>query len=170
MRDPLALLFRVAAATYAIPCQKISEVVPLVALHGIPQAPSWLVGAIAHRGSLIPVVDLCQLIGGYACPVRLSSRVVFASCPLTDGKRQMVGLLAERMSEARRLKTTRVDSVPLNEAAYLGEVLLEGETLIHMLDVDQLFTGSGSPLAEYFGRVHERRLEAHEAHRNATQS
>ena len=146
MRDPLAVLFRVAAGVYAIPCLKISEVVPLVALHPIPQAPPWLVGALAHRGSLIPVADMCQLLGGYACPVRLSSRVVLASCLLADGTSKNLGLLAERMSEARRLKASRVGSAPLSAVPYLSEVLLEGDTLIQMLDVDQLLTSSGSSL------------------------
>ena len=170
MRDPLVVLFRVATGVYAIPCLKISEVVPLVALHPIPQAPPWLVGAMAHRGSLIPVADMCQLLGGYACPVRLSSRVVLASCLLADGTSQMLGLLAERMSEARRLKATRVASAPLSAVAYLSEVLLEGDTLIQMLDLDQLLTGPDSSLADYFGRVHERRLETRETHRNTAKS
>jgi len=167
MRNPLAVLFRVAGAVYAIPCIQIAEVVPLVALHIVPQSPEWLVGALAHRGSLIPVVDMCRLIGGYACPIRLSSRVVLANCLLADGRRQITGLLAEQMTEARRLNTTRVEGVPLNATPYLGEVLLEGEMLLQMLEVDQLLSGSGSALAAYFANAQDRRLEALETHRNS---
>jgi hypothetical protein len=60
--------------------------------------------------------------------------------------------------------------VPLNATPYLGEVLLEGEALLQMLDVDQLLSGPGSPVATYFAQAHDRRLEAREAHRNAAQS
>ncbi len=170
MRNPLAVLFRVAGAVYAIPCLKISEVVPLVALHVAPQSPEWLVGALAHRGTLIPVIDLCRLIGGYACPVRLSSRVVLVNCPLPGGRSQMTGLLAEHVTEARRLDTTPVQGVPLNGKPYLGEMLLEGAALLQMLDVEQLLCGHGSSLAAYFADAHDRRLESREADRNPPQS
>ena len=170
MRNPLAVLFRVAGAVYAIPCLKISEVVPLVALHVTPQSPDWLVGALAHRGTLIPVIDMSRLIGGYACPVRLSSRVVLVSCPLPDGRSQALGLLAEQVTEARRLDTTPALGAPLNATAYLGEMLFEGDALLQMLDVDQLLCGQGSPVATYFVHAHERRLDASETHRNPSQS
>lgn len=170
MRNPLAVLFRVAGTVYAIPCLKISEVVPLVALHVTPKSPEWLVGSLAHRGTLIPVIDMSRLIGDYACPVRLSSRIVLVNCGLPEERSQVVGLLAEHVTEARRLDTTPALGGPLNAPAYLGEMLLEGDALLQMLDVDQLLCGPGSSLAPYFAHAHERGLEASETHRNPAQS
>ena len=168
-KSPLAVLFRVGAGVYALPCTRILEVLPFVELYGVPQAPPWVAGSLLHRATLIAVVDLCQLIGDYPCPPRLSSRILVVSCPRSDGSVLTVGLLAEQVTEARRLNGKRLDGAALETASYLGNVLIEGGAPLRLLDVDQLMTGPRSPLLDYFSRAESGRLEAHEARRSSAQ-
>jgi chemotaxis-related protein WspB len=129
----LVLVFQVGTERYAIPCQKLVEVIPLVKLRTLAQSPPWLAGIFTLRGALVPVVDLCQLMLGTPCPDRLSSRIMLARI----GER-MVGLLAEQVTEAMSVKGRRA-AVAVPGTPYLGDMLLGGEdTMVQLLDVDKL--------------------------------
>ena len=146
----LAVIFRVSGASYAIPCLRIIEVVPLMTLELVPHAPPGLIGALFHRGRLTPVLDLSQLIGGYPCPSLLSSRVVLVDCDLPGIGTIRTGLLGEHVTETRHLKAAPVPGVPLAATPYLGDVVVEDGTSLRMLNVEHILLGSGFALAEHF--------------------
>jgi chemotaxis-related protein WspB len=142
----LAVTFQVAAAAYAIRCDRIVAVIPQVELRPVAHGPGWLKGVLVYRGELTPVVDLCQLIGGYACPPRLSSRIVLVRSGGSGAR--TAGLLAEHMTEARRLSSDLVTASPVTAVPYFGEVLLEAGAPLQFLNIDAIITGSGLQLAE----------------------
>ena len=144
----LAVTFRIAEAAYAIRCDSIVAVIPQLALRPVAHGSAWLKGAFTYRGQLTPVVDLCRLIGGYACSERLSSRIALVHCQVPEGGRRLVGLLAEHMTEARRLDDKLPAERPLAALPYLGDVLLEGGVPLQFLEVDALLPSAGGPLLE----------------------
>lgn len=162
----LAVIFRVSEARYAIPCERIIEVIPLIVLRAVPQTPAWVIGSFVYRGTLTPVLDLCQLMGDYACPMRLSSRIILTHCTLPDGRSIRAGLLAEHVTEARHLNATPLAGTSLGSTAYLGAVLQEGGTLFQIVHTDRVLLGSGGALAELFSHGS---VTAGEADRTATQ-
>jgi chemotaxis-related protein WspB len=133
----LAVTFRVAEAAYAIRCERVVAVIPRVALRPIAHAMPALRGVFVHRGELTWVVDLCQLIGGYPCSERLSSRIALVRCALPQGGQRSVGLLAEHMTEARHVDESR-SAASAGAAPYFGDVILEGSSPLQFLDVDGL--------------------------------
>ena len=58
------LVFACGASWYAVPADCAAEVVSLPELTRVPGSPSHLMGVFAHRGEVIPVVDLDVLVGG----------------------------------------------------------------------------------------------------------
>jgi chemotaxis-related protein WspB len=132
----LALLLQVHEARYALPCRSVSAVVPRVTMRPVPHAPPWLAGVFVYRGKVTPVVDLCELIGGYPCPDRLSSRIVLVPRPASLTGGDQLGLLTERVTEAVELDGTKAPGVRPPEAAYLGDVVLTESGLIQLLDID----------------------------------
>jgi purine-binding chemotaxis protein CheW len=60
------LVFACGESLYALPADKSAEVVSLAALTRVPGAPAHLLGVFAHRGEVVPVVDLAVLTGGKA--------------------------------------------------------------------------------------------------------
>ena len=133
----LAVTFRVAEAAYAIRCERVVAVIPRVTLRPLAHAVPALRGVFVYRGELTWVIDLCQLIGGYACSERLSSRIALVRCALPQGGERSVGLLAEHMTEARHVDETCV-AASAGAAAYFGDVILEGSSPLQLLDVDGL--------------------------------
>jgi chemotaxis-related protein WspB len=144
----LVVTFRVAAAAYAIRSEQVLAVIPQVELRPIAHPAAWLKGVFAYRGELTPVVDLCQLIGGYPCPQRLSSRIALVRCSTPAGGQRTLGLLAEHMTEARRLEPQLATASSLTDAPYLGEVLLEGSEPLQFLKVDAILPSAGPLLTE----------------------
>lgn len=57
------LVFACGGSLYAVPAERASEVVNLPALTRVPGASPHLLGVFAHRGEVLPVIDLGRLIG-----------------------------------------------------------------------------------------------------------
>ena len=57
------LVFACGESLYALPADKSAEVVSLSALTRVPGAPAHVLGVFAHRGEVVPVVDLAVLVG-----------------------------------------------------------------------------------------------------------
>jgi purine-binding chemotaxis protein CheW len=60
------LVFSCGASWYAVPAENAAEVVNFPELTRVPGAPAHLLGVFAHRGEVIPVVDLAALTGAKA--------------------------------------------------------------------------------------------------------
>jgi purine-binding chemotaxis protein CheW len=57
------LVFACGASLYAVPAERAQEVVSLPVLTRVPGAPPHLLGVFAHRGEVIPVIDLARITG-----------------------------------------------------------------------------------------------------------
>lgn len=57
------LVFACGSGLYAVPAERASEVVNLPPLTRVPGAGPHLLGVFAHRGEVLPVIDLARLIG-----------------------------------------------------------------------------------------------------------
>ncbi len=57
------LVFACGSSLYAVPSDTASEVVNLPTLTRVPGAPAHLLGVFAHRGEVLPVIDLSRLVG-----------------------------------------------------------------------------------------------------------
>ncbi len=134
----LALVFRIGAERFALPCKVLVEVVPRVELRPIAHAPDYVAGVFVLRGAAVPVIDLCQLIAGVPCSDRLSSRIML----VTLGG-QVLGLLAENVTEAIDL-TRKAAAISVPAAPYLGELYGDGQggAMVQLLDVGQLLSES----------------------------
>src|SRR5512140_868948 len=58
------LVFACGSSWYAVPAEAAAEVVGFPELTRVPGAPAHLLGVFAHRGEVIPVVDMAVLVGG----------------------------------------------------------------------------------------------------------
>ncbi len=58
----------------------VTEVVRLGPLTRLPAAPSFLPGVFTHRGEVLAVLDLAQLMGQAAVPIRLATRAAIVWC------------------------------------------------------------------------------------------
>lgn len=136
----LVLLFYLGDVMYTMKCEKVREVAPLVTLKEMPHAPDYFAGLFNYRGVIVPVIDLRTLIQGRPCEMRLSTRIILVDYVRDDNTPYILGLMAERVTEA--VKKSEDDFVSpglsMQEAPYLGGFVMENKEMIQYIDLDLL--------------------------------
>ena len=91
----LHLLLQAGLDRYALEVNQVVEVLPLVHLHPLPQAPRGVIGAFHFHGTPVSVIDLSLSLTGHPTPSRLSTRLVVVERPAPGsggkGERGSVG-------------------------------------------------------------------------------
>jgi len=138
----LFLMFQLGKDRYVLDASHVVEVLPLLELKRIPQAPRGVAGLFNYRGQPVPAVDLSQLALNQPAGERLSTRIIVVNYPNGTGKNLLLGLIAERTTEIiRREREDFVDSgVKVGAAPYLGPVLLDGTGAIQWVDEQRLLS------------------------------
>ncbi|MHC5544946.1 chemotaxis protein CheW [Singulisphaera rosea] len=136
----LLLVFKIADDAYAVDAEKVVEVVPRVNLRAVPHAPEYLAGLFHYRDTMAPVIDMNQLIDGHPCRDRLSTRIILVQSPVAGGAPFLLGLMAERVDDLKSVSGKRAmfPAMPLSGAPYLGPIIQADETLVQLIDVEQV--------------------------------
>jgi len=123
---------------------QITEILPMVQLKRIPQAPPGVAGAFNYRGVPVPVVDLVQLMLGRAARAHLSTRLVIVTYVDQTGSQRQLGLVAERATDTIRLNPMDFGpyGIANEEAAYLGPVTADAGGLIQWIDPSKVLAPS----------------------------
>lgn len=138
----LFVLFALDADRYALDADAILEVLPLVQIKRIPQAPAGVAGIAEYRGTPLPVIDLCELALGRVARKRLTTRLLVTKYQDGLGNLHRLGLIAESAGETlRREATAFVPSGITNDSApYLGPLTRDERGLIQRVDVNRLLS------------------------------
>jgi chemotaxis-related protein WspB len=138
----LLLVFRIADEAYAVEAGHVVEVVPRVELRTLPHAPKALAGLFRYRGRVVPVIDLGVLLRDEPCATRLSTRIILVDDrgSVEGDARAQIGLIAEHVSDVRRVGDDRVvpPSTCLGRDPYLGPIVSADEGLIPLIAVDRI--------------------------------
>ncbi len=135
-KGALYLQFRIKDQRFALSVHEVIEVLPRQPLKPIAQAPAWVAGILAHRGALVPVVDLAALSFGQPAAQRTSTRLVLVHY---RGGLQL-GLILEQASETLRCHPDEFQpyGVDSGAAPYLGPVRQDQQGLLQRIEVNDL--------------------------------
>jgi purine-binding chemotaxis protein CheW len=78
--DAWFFCLRFLGGRYAFEAPLVTEVVRVGPLTRLPAAPSFLPGVFTHRGEVVPVLDIAQLVGRASVPIRPSTRAAIVHC------------------------------------------------------------------------------------------
>jgi chemotaxis-related protein WspB len=124
----LYLLFSLDQDRYLLDVRQVAEVLPLIGIMPLPQAPPTVAGLFNYRGTLVPAFDLAQALLGRAARERLHTRIILAHITDERGAPQLLGLIAERVTDTVRREATE----------FSDSVVMDGEGLAHRIEVNQL--------------------------------
>lgn len=136
----LYLQFRIGEQRFALDVREVIEVLPRRPLKPIAQAPTWVAGVLAHRGVMVPVIDLSALSFGRPAVQRTSTRLVL----VRYRQDQQLGLVLEQATDTLRCHPEAFQPYGLDnpDARYLGPVLQDAEGMLQRIEVDDLLTDS----------------------------
>ena len=99
--------FRVGNETFGVPIQSVHEIVRMMEITNVPDAPIYIEGVINLRGKIIPVIDLRKRFGEREIKPSKKNRILVAEVGA-----KMVGLVVDAASEVLKLPPADVDPPP----------------------------------------------------------
>jgi purine-binding chemotaxis protein CheW len=127
------LVFGLDGSAYAVPVERVREIVRMRALTPVPRAPGWLLGVVALRGEIVEVIDLRRRLGlGASSPDR-SHRIIV----LHGDDDRVAGLLVDSVSEVYRIGEDAIMPGQGLDTGAVSEVCARGEAFVSILDVDR---------------------------------
>lgn len=137
------LLVTLQNQQYGIPIKKIKEIIRIVPVTPIPNAPHYLRGLINLRGNTIPVIDLCLKLnlGSSEDSDRACIVVVEIAC---EANFVTVGIVVDSVSEAVNILGTDIEdtlgSVLAADNGFLLGIAKIQEKPHILLDLDRFFS------------------------------
>jgi chemotaxis-related protein WspB len=138
----LFLIFQLGKDRYAVEANRVLEVLPLLDLKRLPQAPKGIAGIFNLRGKPVPAIDLNELAFGQPSRERLTTRIIVIKHTDAQGSHQALGLIAECVTQTLRkeVKDFLGSGVSLPAAPYLGPLLMDGLGPIQWLHAEHLLS------------------------------
>ena len=140
-KQPLFLLFRIGSERYALRATEVAEVLPRLPLKPIAQAPNWVAGVFAYRGTVVPAIDLSALTFGQPAEARTSTRLVLVHYrPDELQPSHWLGLILEQATDTLRCNPEDFQPYGLDnrQAPYLGPVREDVQGLVQWVRVNDL--------------------------------
>ena len=138
----MLLCFSLGDERFALDTTMVKKVVPLVQLKKIPNSPAWVAGVMRYHGQIVPVIDLCALNLQRPAERRMSTRIILTDFVAHNGSNQMLGLLAEKVTEILQQNPDEFADTGIKTplAPWLGGVSSNGENMIQLVTVAKLLT------------------------------
>lgn len=125
---------------YAIESSRVIEVIPRVVLRKVYHLPAYVAGLFNYRGEIVAVIDMCHLIQGIPSNSHLSTRIIMLGQTNQDGKKQYLGLMAERVTETINQPVAGLADTNSNrETPYMGGMFMDERGMIQYIKLDPLF-------------------------------
>ena len=145
--DPVQFIsFAVGGDHYGVDILAVREIKGWSEIMRLPDQPDYMRGVLNLRGAIVPVIDLrCRFGQGMTEPTPLHVLIVV----LID--RQLVGLLADSVSDIVAVDPARVKPVP-QVAQHQATGMLSGiatidDKMITLIDLNRILAGSDAEAA-----------------------
>ena len=150
-REGKYLTFTLAGEEYGIGILKIREIIGMMPITSVPQAPDFVKGVINLRGKVIPVIDLRLRFGMPAMDYTERTCIIVVQIDLSDASLN-IGIVVDSVSEVLNIGANDIENAPtfgtqLNTGYILGMAKIDSGVKI-LLDIDKVLTANEIGLLE----------------------
>ncbi len=129
--------FRLGSEEFGVKILVVNEIIRLVQITPVPNAPACIEGVINLRGKVLPVIGLRKRFGLPDVPLDAHSRII-----VMELNQNVVGFLVDAVSEVLRIPAHTVEQAPAVVAG-IGSEYIEGvgkldDRLLILLDLEAL--------------------------------
>ncbi|MGV8075238.1 MAG: chemotaxis protein CheW [Syntrophobacteraceae bacterium] len=140
-REGKYLTFSLDLEEYGIGILDVREIIGMMPITPIPQAPEYVKGVINLRGKVIPVIDLRARFAMNPAPDTERTCIIVVEIGFATG-RLHIGVVVDSVSEVINIKGCDIEEIPafvtaLNTGYILG-MAKAGCTVKILLDTDKL--------------------------------
>ena len=138
------LTFALAGEEYGLPVLKVREIIKILDITAVPQAPHYVKGVINLRGKVIPVVD-CRLKFGFPSQEYDERTCIIVVEVALQTSKVMMGVVVDAVSEVVTIAADEIEATPdfgehVNTEFMKGVAKIKGRVKF-LLDLDQIFGG-----------------------------
>ena len=128
------LTFELDGSPYAIPVERVREIIRPGEMTPMPRVPDCVVGVAAMRGEIVQIVDLRMRLGLALSPATRRSRVIV----LHGDDDRVTGVLVDAVREVLRAPEDDVSAATANQSGAVMELCKRGSEFISIIDLDQV--------------------------------
>ncbi len=130
------LCFELAGAPYAVPVERVREIVRMGPVTPIPRTPEDVRGVISLRGEMIELIDLGRRLGlGSIEPSRRARIIV-----IKTGDGEVVGLLVDTVRAVLRVSAEEIQPATGSVTGAVNDLCKFQDEFVSMIELDRLLT------------------------------
>jgi purine-binding chemotaxis protein CheW len=151
------VVFSLTGDEYALPIERVREVIPYRAPRSIGHPLPWVVGVIDLRGTIVPVCDLATRLA-MPLPSRENQKIV-----VVESRGTVAGLIVDQVHEVATVEPAQLAQPPAVAAEFVQAIAALGR-LVLVLDVDGVLKGLAPepepPVVHTLAELRKRAAEA----------
>lgn len=106
-----ALTIRLEDELFAVEASRVREILDLVPITDVPNAPSFVGGLINVRGRVVPLADLRVMFGMEQPEPDEDTRIVVMEVDI-DGEPTIAGILADKVHDVTDIEAASIEEAP----------------------------------------------------------
>ena len=137
------MTFQLAEEIYGLGVLEVREIIGLMEIARVANAPGFIRGVINLRGRGIPVIDLRIQFGMSACAATEQTVIIVVQCELA-GRSLTIGLLVDRVLEVLSFQADQIEPPPdfgsASAGAFIVGVGKAGARIVFLLGIAQILS------------------------------
>ena len=127
------LAFELDATPYAIPIERVREIVRMREITPVPRVPEEVLGVVALRGEVVEVVDLRMCLGAELRAPSRRTRIIV----LHGDENRVTGVLVDSVREVMRVPDRDI-TLATSEAGVVSDLFRRDEEFVSILDIERV--------------------------------
>jgi purine-binding chemotaxis protein CheW len=128
------LSFELAGAPYAVPVERVREIVRMRPVTPVPRTPEDVCGVISLRGEMIELIDLGRRLGLGSTETSRRTRIIVTK----TGDDEVVGLLVDAVREVLRVSEEEIQPATGSDTGAVNELCKFHDEFVSVIELDRL--------------------------------
>lgn len=133
------LSFEIAGVPYAVPVERVREIVRMRPVTPVPRTPEEVRGVISLRGEMIELIDLGRRLGLGSIESSRKTRIIV----IKTGDDEVVGLLVDAVREVLRISDDAVQAATGSDTGAVNDLCKFGDEFVSMIELEKVLTLDG---------------------------
>lgn len=133
------LSFELAGAPYAVPVERVREIVRMRPVTPVPRMPDEVRGVISLRGEMIELIDLRRRLSLGSIEPSRQTRIIV----IKTNDDEVVGLLVDAVREVLRVSEEAIQPATGSETGAVNDLCKFHDEFVSMIELDRVLTLDG---------------------------